>query len=74
MESEAIRGKVAHVVKTEKPAKIRATFLLFKHSLVPMHLANPKCKLFAKHQPVAEAIHEPAECLQLSRPVPDEMV
>jgi hypothetical protein len=23
--------KVAHVVKTEKPAKLRATFLLFKH-------------------------------------------
>jgi Restriction endonuclease len=65
---------VARVVKTEKPAKIRATFLLFGHSLLLMHLANPKCNMFAKHRPVAEAIHWLAECSQLSRPVPDEMV
>ena len=66
--------KVAHVVKTEKPAKIRATFLLFGHALLLMHLANPKCNMCAKHRPVAEAIHWLVECAQLSRPVPDEMV
>ena len=71
---DAARIRQQNLVKTEKPAKIRATFLLFGHALLLMHLANPKCNMFAKHRPVAEAIHWLAECSQLSRPVPDEMV